>query len=981
MFQTATLTVHLNIRKVKAFGRRLVPFEVATKGSCFEFEDEVLLVTSVRQWPRIVRDTKTLTHAPGKGSYVLNAKRQMIPFHFTEARTNIRRCISDQLEQFINVQDEVVESAEPKMIFQRTAESAKGIVKPRLTITIHFIYTRKILTCKPANPTKPCSAILLATANDYIVYNGQTYRVLKFSEASLGSIKHEAIVLKPFEKACKATTTLDEIVICFDVETCGFTPWGQTSSRHQPYLMHCIVDLGYDRPGVKVQEHFTFHEKNINQESSSIGAQFIVWLDDYLTNFNFSENEYEDLPVIRMIGFNNHNFDNYFLLDNLRRTPKTRMTLNSRNGKVSEVSILYRGVAPIIVSDLMKWIPDMSLATACVDYEVTDGKMPVDIVAYNRMIEREGRVVERVPDMILYSHLKGFSDVRKLKVKYYNAATKDWAVYDFIVDYCVLDVTATLELFFKIKNTVSEIIESVSGEITLPYSNFMYYRSPAQLSGKIFQALAQKEGTFRLGINHAELGEFIYESYYGGRVDYSVHGEYIAQSPYLRYMDVTSEYALAQTCRYPVLYSVDDVLIGEEIPLYYYQSVIDQVQRGRAARKESQTLTDFTMFKPFDVDFKAIFKCNIYAPENKADLITFAPVASRDPSLQRLQYLNKTQYGRVLNTAQFKNLILCGFTIELLPHKYNIVFLKTMYLFRSFIKIIGEAKTLARGVNKTKAKLLKQFLTACAGKLAQKSKDRIAEYRSNAYEGGGFSTNSSVYAREDWTGSNHYIATFILAEANFILFSTLYRLSLTSIYANIPQSMRCGALLYMDTDSIVYDPALVDESRYAFNCSEEIGLFDEITCDFNSTWKEKYRQSTNCFVCIAKKSYILLHRNVDKYTIVERKLKGIHKEQMKSVSNHGDIKNILHGIPLKLAFNGLIKTPENALVNQRGNETHDVIKAISEGIIRKTLELDKTFNSIECTHPGVLAANAHNLDKTIYRAQVCNYLTFCCSPF
>lgn len=919
--------------------------------------------------------------------YFQNEKKQVIELALQGVDRVTRKIgLQNLREDYLNEKTEdILNSHEIQISTTIEQVWVSHSAEPRYMVEIRFMFHKRILTCKHVQKAaRLIVEIVDASTNDYIYNNDKIMRVLSFTDASLGFITAAPIELKKFTKQDKSVESL-EILMCYDVETCLFAnPDDDKVDTHQPYLMHLIVDHTFGGQFDIPYTHVTFHDPQIRKKRSTIGTQFSMWLMNYIRSYEEIIEGRHNVCRIRLFGFNNHNFDDNFILDALRRTTgRTRLNINSRNGKVTGINMKLDGKYELIISDIIKWIPDMSLEKACEDYEITDSKMAVDILAYNKHIQAAQEIVYHCAEMKPFTKMRSnFAEMLKLKKSYYDPTTKLWAVYKFITDYCIMDVMATMELYKKIYVTVKEIIMAIQNEhdIILPFTNFMDYRSAPQLSGLIFRKLASKDGTLRVQIKHSELGEFIYRSYYGGRVDFSASGEYVSQGS-IKYMDVTSEYALAQQARFPVVENIEDISLGYCVNIPFYQNIIDEIEDKRRINYENQTLDDFRMFKPLDIDFKGIFYCNIYAPVEKHHLITFSPVALRDASSPRLQYLNIDQKNRVLNTAQFKNLILCGFHIELLPHKYNIVFTKTDYIFKSFIDIIGKAKTAARATNKTKAKLLKLFLTSCAGKLAQRPFDSISEYQSLTTWDTMDEVTSNLNNRENWDESFHYLASFILAEANFILFSTLYRLSLTQIYNKVPQEGRCGALLYMDTDSIVFDPALVDLSRYDFPCSEEIGYFDEEKNDFHITWKEKYANtSTNILVIIARKSYILINDKQGKKTIVEKKLKGVHKAQMCVVDNYDVIKSILDDKPLQIEFAGLSKQPAY-LEPKYGNYTNDIIKDITETTIKKSLQMDKRIFNIQCSNPDVLRVNEHNLSKTLYKDGINNFLEFCCSKF
>jgi len=610
--------------------------------------------------------------------------------------------------------------------------------------------------------------------------------------------------------------------------------------------------------------------------------------------------------------------------------------------------------------DLIKWIPDMSLEKACKAYEIGENsKMNFDILKFNTWLKevdynvKSTMKVEDACNRFLKPKKKKKGKIGQEEYDEYSSRPycKDGMLfpYEMCKEYCMIDSKCTRDLGKKIFVTLKEILQVYCEEfeIKVKSKTMFSYISPADLSYCCFKSSAAfNNGGRRLFINHSNFARFISKSYYGGRTDYSYIGKYTTVGGNLRYYDVTSEYPLAMTKKYPIVQHESDMIVGDDVDLGKYQKIIDKMVQ---MRRDGRSFVDFTIFRPFDEDFNAIFCCDVFPPEDVTEMITFGPMATRADRVP-LTYLNCKQENIVVNTAYMKNFIMAGFSIVLKPNIYNVVFLSLREIFTDFIKFFAGAKTDSKDdANKAKAKLYKLVINSLAGKLAQKPRDQLKEMTTTARDG----EELECKLVEDWSKANHYLATFILAEANFILYSTLYKLSLTSIINKVPHSERCGALLYMDTDSIIFDQDLCDDVD--FNFTESLGSWNTDTNYFDITWKSKYSEgSPDGMIVIGKKSYLILKNN-KQLTI---KLKGIHGEQMSKFSSKVD--DILDGKSETQKFENMIRKP----IKMSNGALH-TNKQITLGMVQKTLRVPKFQENrvITCTNTRV---NEANKDNTIY---------------
>lgn len=626
--------------------------------------------------------------------------------------------------------------------------------------------------------------------------------------------------LKPFIRNDTSNTINEYEILCaFDFETTEFATGDREYDRlQQPYLGYITIDYQSDT-WPSTRESFEFSHYNL-EIKSTVALQIVNFLHSFTRDLMIG-------TVIRMFGYNNFKFDNHFLANELADVA-SHFFKSDRNRKTSE-TYFYMNGCQVKFSDLVRWIPDMTLSEACKDYEVEESKMDVDIIKYNKYITEMKKVEENIP-LSIFKTLVSASALFKLKRKYpiiKEDGVEMFQVYKYIKDYCLYDTLSVVELYKKLKNVATEVFKEFEDKIkcSLRNYNFTSYISPSQISGLLMKRVLMSQGYLQLRINDAAFGRAIYDSYFGGRVDYGLIGEYISTNSTIKCMDVTSQYTCAMNGNYPAISEPEDYAIGEDIDLKYYQGLLDKCCDLRYEAWKDRTLHSFSYLKGLE-DWRGIFFCDIIAPDDAYNLCTFAAVPGRIKGQKKLIYENTSQTGRRLTSIHFKNLILSGYRIILRENTHNIVFYRVAPIFKSFVQLMGDIKVEARiNGNKTKAKLIKLFLNSAAGKLAQKPMDVIDDYRRTSYN-----VESKRTVDCNWTKSLHYLAAFVTSEANWILYSCMYCLQLDYIYSSMPLSARCGSLLYMDTDSIMYDNARVNDTYYPFIISEEIGDYDQDKC-------------------------------------------------------------------------------------------------------------------------------------------------------
>jgi len=817
---------------------------------------------------------------------------------------------------------------------------------------------------------KPAQFIPYCKRNDYLCWNNHKYRIMTMNyKRNNGDLKKYRLVKY---REAKPTEFEQTISIIYDCETCVI------ENKHQPYMLYAVVKYPYSLTVDAEPESFLYVEKDITKESSA-GEEFVLWMRNEILSPLYEMTDRYRFRV-EITGFNNFRFDDTFILDALRTIPGIRGSFNARFGKVSNEELVLNNIT-IAICDLSKWIPNMSLKKACIDYEINASKMDIDIVTYNNDSVTNGGLIEEVSTL---NELKKYvagdgKNPRNMMLlqKKYKKENGKFNVLEMITDYCIKDVETTADLYESIKTNMVHIMKQCKlAGYTTQHNAFMKYWSVPQFAMDIFKKMLKKHGSRKIVFDPKQ-ARFIYNSYFGGRTIMSMIGQYEAVGE-LIYQDITSMYAMAMN-KSPFPEPCEDS-VEIDVDIEVYQKIIDDLIEKR---KEAKLNKDLFNFKPYLTlnSFIGFFRCDIFPPD-EGDLIAFGPVplkvAINDGDITQLTFPNTIQRDRILNTIHFKTLIMSGWKIKLISDNCNIVFHKTRDIFTEYMEFLGTMKTQARlDENKTLAKLLKNFLTTIYGKHAQKpvnSMHKQTIYKNEDY----VILKNERYKEENWNSSLHYISSCICAYANDILFTTMYKLQQTNIYLDKPLSYKVGALNYCDTDSIVYDSGLCD--NIVFEQNEVIGWFLPEENDFYVTWKRKYGDQKVCgIIIIAKKVYfVLVSDGHGGYKMICKKIKGVHTEQIDQFS-FDDLKTMLDtNVGKEIQFKALLRVSAKLpdYVNINSNSDKDFIKMITEGTLKKTLTAEKKYVKEECTNEIVYLKNKDFLEKNLYKNNIKHFLVF-----
>lgn len=820
------------------------------------------------------------------------------------------------------------------------------ILSIQTSIFILFMCCRKT---KSSNKLWKNNSNLLIK-NAHFKYQNDYYRIGKIEEYNIKLspinqcnrlIKETSFQTIKLNQSSFDTSYLDLFTIIFDIETMA------VDKQHYPYMIYArttsinwpiiktldkistinlmnrdevinALQLNDDNVDLTTFENDTFYgAEHIyeNLTNSTLVHDFIQWIYRLIQkNLDYYQNNY----CCRLMGFNNHRFDNNFILNELRKLPKFQIKFNQRFNKVTNITgqlQIGKFTVTLYIDDLIKFLPETNLLKACKDYNIKHSKIEFDIVKYNNKCTSNKHI---------YIYANNIHD-------YISDETipNEGNIFEIIKKYCIADVESTNELYLKISGLILKLYLTLARfNINLKYLNFYRYISIPQMAFNIFKDIVRNENSinqnkFLLGKTPDVLqNEFIITSCIGGRVNFGILGEYISNQ--IKYMDVTSEYPLSMTAPFPS-FDKPPVINPDVEPLNIIIRNIT-LNRNRAFNNKSYETMEY--FKEL---FFGIFRVDIYPPSNPKDLIAWAPLPIKING--RNYFKNCAQFGRVINSIHIRTLIYCGWNVIIKQDDNNILFTSTHKIFKPFINVMGAMKTYYTPINKSFAKLCKLIMNSVAGKLAQKPTSILYSHLAEC-EFNDFIIKENITSKvTDYSTSLHYLSSYVTGYANWILYSTAYKLNLYSTYNNI--NSRAGILLYTDTDSIIFDASKTTYNK--FTISEELGYWDDDLCDFKITWKEEHPNEIKKLIVIARKSYALFDSNNN---TVDIKLKGIHNKQTKYFTWE-ILKQICSPEYLKdtIYFDGLKQ--------EHFTEIKDIYKKISETQLSKTLALEKNYTKVE----------------------------------
>jgi len=865
-------------------------------------------------------------------------------------------------EEIFLIGDELAHSLEleikhtPKIGKFNKKTKVYEVVTKQSLFEINFTFFKKSIYAtkiSSSSKRKDLADIYLSQRFQRFNYLGDVYTVNRVQYHAFGEISKKPFALLAFIKPQKDESLIKDPILCYDIETCVFG--GDDSgvrNMHQPYLLAWSFTTNHSFLESDTEKGHLEH-LNIKTRESTIGAQFVDLVERLLRQY--------EIESMIIFGYNNFNFDDNFVLDQFRNKDYF-IVKSERNGKVSECDA-YKGNVCIQFKDLIKWLPDVTLKEACIDYDTIVKKGECNVVTYNNYCRMQGELIFECDAELFFEVAQVQRQVmaqKRLRKDYYCLFTGKWLIFKYVLDYCILDVEATMGLFFQINATFLKVKKYFyeHAKCILPHNNVLRYISPAYCTSLLYKQMFKFKKMKRIVFHDLNYVAAVTSTYFGGIVNFGCLGEYTSEN--IVCQDVKAMYPTCMQSFYPAIYTRKDVQVGGEIKLEECQKFVDSIIEAREKAKRDRTLFTFEFLHPFNV-FKGIFLCMLYSPKNEGDKICVAPFPYRYLNADNLTYNYEDKSRVFVCTSDMKNLILCGFKIKLLFSEYNFLFLRNEQIFNVILKPLDELKVIAKKDNNNSLKkLMKLFMNSLSGKLGQHVQHRIR----NSVE----STTMQENEQDNSFTSLHYLACFVTAEARYVLFRTIYKLHEEHIYSDASLSTKAGIFLLCDTDSIMYDKHLIASSSVVFKQENEMGYWSNELNDYVVHWGEKKYPNIGSVFILGRKSYVTVDKNKQ---IISRTLKGIRRDQMQLIS-YDDLKMVCASFPKVLNFNMLSK---QANVNTIGDRL--LTKVYFETTVKKSLSMSKPDHVIEhIENEYLLKNNSHNLEKKLYKENINNFLVF-----
>jgi hypothetical protein len=520
------------------------------------------------------------------------------------------------------------------------------------------------------------------------------------------------------------------------------------------------------------------------------------------------------------------------------------------------------------------------------------------------------------------------------------------------------------------------------------FVDIMEYMSIAQISYFFIKHLMIANRFCRLNTRLVDQIKFIKTSYFGGLVHVGLIGLY--ENTDVEMLDVKSEYPLCMTAPLPLFndhFTFKNIDIHDE-NVTYLQEKIDNCKFFRDQFFADRKLHEFKPHKY--INFLGVFFCQLTVPKpTQASVFACLPFPEHlTHDTRSCRYFTVSQ-KRVITTHHICALILQGWTVDILPCEYNILFncevnydgqskkedkkktkrhdrindsnpfdLVTNDQFdfcylKQFVTMFGEAKALSADEgNKVDKKLYKMILNTGAGRLGMKDVSYMTtvdyEFNENLEDVYHENTKQNITS---FGRSNFELAVFINSAALYVITRAQYLLQLSEIYPdNIPLWKREPTVLYTDTDSILFCKSKVLPEVYeTFKISNDIGYWENNR--FLDTWSVKSR--CNAVLILAKKSYVLLNQDKQGLKEVAIHSKGVPvREVAKEFFENGYIKRdlvmqLLESGSTSLSFGGILRKAVDTDYSMKTFVNHTYTKKINVARLGFDDQLDRAIYNYE----------------------------------
>jgi hypothetical protein len=594
-------------------------------------------------------------------------------------------------------------------------------------IRINFSFFNKTLFLKASNANNNrVTSFLLANINSYISLKNQVFRVINIVFKPTHTTAYREYVSDyeedgvTFGRALKVPKLIPykekvfecnkhRLYIVYDIETVP----DLIEKKHYLYCL-CATAFSYAAALVPLadeidlsREFFETRKFVCNKissvqdltEDTLIDVQHLVASEFAKFIVSSVQAEYESildcegnpdyLLELHVVGFNNRNFDDHHIVqDLLREINYYRRVVHKRDLKVvsheiSSYNIVDGQSVTIFFDDVVIWLPEiLSLKAACKEMDVTLAKLDFSAVEFNNLCLKRGEAVSKC-DLITFltlwsgdlSRIEGqitrakrnnrfaglnaaFLEIFKFPIEF-TSFEQLIDLEPFVTNYCWFDVLATAELFLKLNESFSSCIREIYEEnnlvdlvtskkivvnlvenvgedtlkrksvelkaFTTEFMSMAAYLTPSQASYTVFKFMFKDNLRVNNKFNPG-LASVIEDAFFGGLVLLGGIGPF---KGFIKQVDVRSEYPLAASGCLPILN--EEYSYCQKLNYAHIKLLNAKIEKATKIRNEHFFAKDLHRQESISaiyecIDFLGIFRCRVKPPSSAEYMTMISPL-------------------------------------------------------------------------------------------------------------------------------------------------------------------------------------------------------------------------------------------------------------------------------------------------------------------------------------------------------------------
>jgi hypothetical protein len=429
---------------------------------------------------------------------------------------------------------------------------------------------------------------------------------------------------------------------------------------------------------------------NIQHKVAEKFAEYIIKVsnEEYNSHLDCDGVPMIDLEV-RVVGFNNRNFDDHHITqDLLRKIKYYRRLVHKRDMKIVSHEIssfnIVDGISiTIFFDDVVIWLPEIStLKVACKEMDISLGKLDFNAVTFNqKCLDKKNIVkycsIKEFPEFwggdlsLIQSQIKRAERSKKFRglndafLEFFkinldiNSFDQLIDMEPFVTNYCMYDVFATAELFLKLNVYFSECVREVFNEndlvdqvihkkyeisdvyydddsmkrknakfdtFTFEFLQMSSYLTPSQVSYTIFKLMFKDN--LRINNNYnPSIANVIEDAFFGGLVLFGGIGKF--DQSLIAGRDIRSQLPCAACAPMPILNDEYDYCQNLSAP--HINSLNSKINKAIKIRRkyffEMSLHSQTSVSEIYEcIDFIGVFRCLVTPPESAGLLTTISPL-------------------------------------------------------------------------------------------------------------------------------------------------------------------------------------------------------------------------------------------------------------------------------------------------------------------------------------------------------------------